>query len=232
MIVVRRFSGIFVKWAFYFCRMGGSVGTSPATGIGDLVLGSMAKSVDLHAGSDVVPGCAREAQRGARVHPAKRNDLGEDIANQDIEQWLATRLAEMPEDVRLWLNGILGAEEYIAAFFYADVLPEGGFGERWNVLTNERYLVVEVEADKSGCRIAFEVPLDEIQGARVRTYIGSGSLVLTCQDRAHEVARFGLGSQHEAADLCYYVKEVVKGREEGKNFVDVQPPITQRPRNR
>lgn len=158
--------------------------------------------------------------------------MADGIANQDIEQWLTARLAEMPDDVRLWLNGVLGPEEYIAGFFYADILPGGGFGERWNVLTNERYLVLEAEADKSGCQVVFETPLSEVQGARVRTYIGSGALVLNCQDRAHEVARFGLGSQHEANDLCYYVKEVVKGREEGKAFVDVQPPITQRPRNR
>ncbi|MDX9979692.1 MAG: ABC transporter ATP-binding protein [Lentisphaeria bacterium] len=158
--------------------------------------------------------------------------MGEVVANQDIEQWLSARLAELPADVQQWLGGQLGPDERIAGFFYADILPDGGFGERWNVLTNERYLVLEEAPEGGGFQIAFQVPLADVQGARLRTYIGSAALILTCRERAHEVARFGLGSQHEAADLSYYVKEIVKGREEGRGFDQVSPPVTQRPQNR
>ena len=158
--------------------------------------------------------------------------MAEVSPNQDLEQWLVTRLAEMPDDVREWLDGILDEGESLAGFFFADILPDGSFGERWNVLTSERYLVLESHHDETGCAVAFETPLTEIKDAKVRSYIGSAALILTCTDCAHEVARFGLGSQHEASDLCYYVKEVVKGFEEGKSFDDVPPPVTQRPQNR
>jgi ATP-binding cassette subfamily B protein len=158
--------------------------------------------------------------------------VAESLPNQDIEKWLNDRLAEMPEDVRLWVDSLLADDEGIAGFFYADILPDGSFGELWNVLTNHRYMVLSFDHETGAREITFETPLAEIEDAKVRTYIGSGALILTCKDRAHEVARFGLGSQHEVSDLAYYVRELVKGREEGRSFEDVPPPITQRPQNR
>ena len=54
--------------------------------------------------------------------------------------WIAQRMAELPDDVRALLGTVLEPGEYPAAFFYADILPDDGFGERWNFLTNRRYL--------------------------------------------------------------------------------------------
>ncbi len=142
-------------------------------------------------------------------------------------------MAQLPEDVRRWLGAILAPGEYAAGFFYADILEDGSFGERWSVLTNRRYLVLgPVDSARRAGRVFFELPLEEIEDASIRMYIGSGELVLRGKDRAYEAARFGLGSQHEVSDLCYYLNAVVKGRREGKTFEEIPPPITERPLNR
>ena len=167
----------------------------------------------------------------AVAHSSKGRTLAAGSPNQDLEQWVVSRLAEMPEDVRGWVDGALDEGENLAGFFFADILPDGSFGERWNVLTDRRYLVLELAPGGEG-RLVFETPLTDVKGAKLATYIGSAAFLLTCTDRAHEVARFGLGSQHEASDLCYYINALVKGFEEGKSFVDITPPLTQRPQNR
>lgn len=152
--------------------------------------------------------------------PAQREDLR------------AARLAELPDDVRSALPRILGDGEYLASFLYADILPDGVFGERWSLLTNRRFLVLSVNRDGESPTVVFETPLEQVEGAETRSYIGSAALILKCRDRAHEVARYCLGSQHEALDLCYYLNEVVKRRQEGIAFADVPPPSTERPANR
>ena len=68
----------------------------------------------------------------------------------------------MPDDVREWVDDILDEGESLAGFFFADILPDGSFGERWNVLTSERYLVLESHHDETGCTVPFETPLTRI----------------------------------------------------------------------
>ena len=146
---------------------------------------------------------------------------------------IATRMAQLPDDVQQWLTAVLGPGEYAAGFFYADILLDDSFGQRWNILTSQRYLVL-APADPGGFAgtVVFELPLAEVEEASVRMYIGSGELILKCARAAHEVARFGLGSQSEVSDLCYHINAVVKGRAAGTCFEAVAPPITERPQNR
>jgi ATP-binding cassette subfamily B protein len=138
----------------------------------------------------------------------------------------------LPGDVFAWLGTVLERGEYIAGCFYADILPDGTFGERWNVLTNRRYLVLAPDPTAEHATVEFEVPFDEITGAETRSYVGSGSVILKCKTGGHEVARYCLGSQHEASDLCYYINEAVRERDAGKAFHEVEPPVTERPQNR
>ncbi|MBN2450645.1 MAG: ABC transporter ATP-binding protein [Lentisphaeria bacterium] len=146
---------------------------------------------------------------------------------------IAERLSHLPADVMSWLSAVLLPGEYAAGFFYADILDDGSFGECWNILTNRRYLVLApADSPAGGGKVVTEIPLSEITAAKIRSYIGSGELVLKCTDRAVEVARYCLGSQHEVSDLSYYINEVVKGREEGKGFEEISPPVTERPQNR
>ncbi|MCK5801734.1 MAG: ABC transporter ATP-binding protein [Lentisphaeria bacterium] len=158
--------------------------------------------------------------------------MGEGTQTSRDSESIQSRLAEMPEDVRDWLGGVLTPGEHAAGFFYADILESGAFGERWNILTNQRYLVLAPSTDSDTCEIGFEAPLERVTGAKVRVFIGSGALILTLDSHACEVARFGLGSQHEVSDVCYYINEVVKQRKEGKGFEEVVVPVTQRPSNR
>ena len=122
----------------------------------------------------------------------------------------------LPDQVFEWLGEVLESGEYVAGCFYADILPDGAFGERWNLLTNRRYLVLAPDTTGAHAEIVTEIPFEEIHGAETRSYVGSGAVILKCGDDAREVARYRLGSRHEAADLCYYLNEAVKGRGKGK----------------
>jgi len=113
----------------------------------------------------------------------------------------SARLAELPDDVRERLPRWLAPGEYLAAFLYADILPDGSFGERWVLLTNRRVMVLGSPDGKGAVALEFELPLAEVDSAATRSYIGSAALILTCRERAHELARYCLGSQHEALDL-------------------------------
>ena len=142
------------------------------------------------------------------------------------------QLAELPGDVEAWLDRTLQPDESVAACLFADILPDGAFGERWNFLTNQRFLVLSANGHQDGTDIALDLPLDDIEGARLQAYVGSSALIVNAKGQGHEVARFSLGSHHEASDLCYYVNQVVKERAEGRTFDEIAPPVTKRPEHR
>jgi ATP-binding cassette subfamily B protein len=146
---------------------------------------------------------------------------------------IAARMAQLPDDVKRWLNAALRPGEYAAGFFYADILPDDRFGERWSILTSQRYLVLAPAGPgRQTGTVDFDLPLSEIEDASIRMHIGSGELVLKGKEKAYEVARFGLGSQHEVSDLCYYLNAIAKGSQEGKPFEQIAPPVTERALNR
>jgi ATP-binding cassette subfamily B protein len=111
-------------------------------------------------------------------------------------------------------------------------MPSGEFGERWAFLTNRRVLVLSPNGVPGEAEVAVDLPLDCVKKAGLRDYVGTSSLVVEDEKEGHEIARFSLSSHYEASDLCYYINEVVKGREEGRSFEQVQPPATKRPEHR
>lgn len=138
----------------------------------------------------------------------------------------------LPQDVQDWLHGILGPDEYVAACLLGDIMPAGGFGECWNFLTNRRFLVVVPDAADSRFRVDLELPVDELQEAKILPYVGSNALVLRDSSRGYETARFSMASHHEALDLVYYIETFVRERENEKSFDEIKPPATKRPDHR
>lgn len=138
----------------------------------------------------------------------------------------------LPPDVASLLKGALHPEESVAACVFADILPTGEFGERWAFLTNQRFFVLSPNGEDAKPDIDFEMPLEEIEDAEVRQYVGSSALVVSGRDEGHEVARFSLGSHHEASDLTHCLKEVVRERKAGKPIDKVPPPPPRRPDHR
>ncbi|MBT3374621.1 MAG: ABC transporter ATP-binding protein [Lentisphaerae bacterium] len=158
-------------------------------------------------------------------------------AQEDIPGFTASPIAgpvtaDLPDDVRMWLSEALAEGEAVHACLLADILPSGDFGERWSFLTNRRLLVLAPDADPRRAQAVIDLPLEQITEARQEKYVASSALIVAAGDRGHEIARFSLAAQHEAADLAYYINEIVKQRGEGKTFEEVQRPVTKRPGHR
>ena len=71
----------------------------------------------------------------------------------------------------------------------------------------------------------------KIEGAEVRKYVGSCGLVVSDEEKAYEIARFSLGSFHEATDVSHMVGEIVRERKAGEP-IDKVPPPPSKPDNR
>jgi ATP-binding cassette subfamily B protein len=138
----------------------------------------------------------------------------------------------LPSNVSRWVSDTLLPGERVCACLFSDILPSGKFGERWSFLTNHRLFLLAPDGSEDGCDLVLELPLANIQKARIATYVGSAALIVVDDKQGHEIARFSLGSHHEALDLYYYLNAVVEGRENGVAFEDVVPPATRRPDHR
>jgi len=141
-------------------------------------------------------------------------------------------LRALPGDVQSWLERVLEPGESVAALLYADIGPSGEFAERWTFLTNRRLLVLSPNGRRDAADIEFQMPLEQIEDAEVRQYIGSGALVVSGPDKGQEVVRFSLGSHREAVDIVHVLKEIVRERKAGKRIEKVPPPPARRPEHR
>ena len=139
---------------------------------------------------------------------------------------------DLPQQVRRWLEPLIGPDETVRACLFADILPSGCFGEQWSFVTTGRLLVIGADGGGDRAHVALEIALDAIESARVESYVGAGALVVMTGERAHEVARFSLGSHHEALNLCHFINDIVKGRAEGLTPAEVAVPVTRRPEHR
>jgi ATP-binding cassette subfamily B protein len=126
-----------------------------------------------------------------------------------------TPVAALPQDVTDWLSRTLGAQETVTACLYADIAPGGEFGERWAFLTNQRLFVLEPNGKPQAAELAFSMPLEQIEEAELRQYVGSSALIVRDSEKGYEVARFSLGSTHEAADMSHFINQLVRERKEG-----------------
>jgi len=121
----------------------------------------------------------------------------------------------LPEDVNGWLLDAIGADESLLSWLFADIKPSGQFGESWAFLTNRRLFVLSPNGRAGRADLEFEMPLQEIEEAQLRDYVGAGALVVRGRERSHEVARFSRSSHHEASDFCHCLNQAVKERKAG-----------------
>jgi ATP-binding cassette subfamily B protein len=139
-------------------------------------------------------------------------------------------LRALPADVRRWVRKALGPNEAVAGSLFADIAPGGKFGEHWAFLTNRRLFVLSPNGKEDEADLGFEMPLNDIQGARLDQYVGSSALIVTAQEQGHEVVRFSMNSHPEASALCHRLNEVVRLRDTQEG--DEIPPPPVRPTHR
>ncbi len=155
-----------------------------------------------------------------------------DVKQETAEFGTNLRLDHLPGDVQAWLSDTLRAGEATSALLYSDITPGGDFGERWTFLTTRRLLVLSPDGLDGRASVEFELPLEEVEDAEVRQYVGSCALVVTGQEEGYEVARFSLNSHQEASNLVHCLKEIVRERKAGKPIDKVPPPPPRGPEHR
>jgi len=141
-------------------------------------------------------------------------------------------LGVLPPDVQQWVRKTLDPGERLNACLLADVMPDDAFGERWAFLTNRRLVVLSPNGQAGQADIVFEMPLEEVEDAEVRTFVASGALIVRDTKEGHEVVRFTLGAQEEATALCYCLKEIVRQRREGGHVAWMPVPPRRRESHR
>jgi len=137
----------------------------------------------------------------------------------------------LPDDVKAWLARTLDPAESVTACVFADIGPDGQFGESWAFLTDRRVLVLSPNGVPGEADVRFEMSLDDVRGALIRNYTSSSALIVQGPDEGHEVARFSVASRLEAGDLCHHIREIVRQRNEGSDTY-VPPPPPKRPQHR
>ncbi len=130
----------------------------------------------------------------------------------------------LPLDVVAWLDDLLQEGERVLGSLLTDIGPGGHFHEQWTFLTDRRLLVVAPDERDGSVDVAFEIDLEQVRGARVEKYVGASSLVVSDDERGHEVARFSMGSHPEASAIAHQLSEMVRLREEGGSPTDTVPP--------
>src|SRR5574340_371986 len=111
---------------------------------------------------------------------AERSELDK-LLDDDVQQ-------EMPAPVEATLEGLLDRGEQRLVSLRSDITPNGDFGDRWFVITDRR--VAALAPENGHARVEVDVPLSEVRQARVRDFVGSGSLEVETEDKAVEVVRF------------------------------------------
>ena len=106
----------------------------------------------------------------------------------------------LPPDIDALVRPLLGTDEEISSVLFADISPEGDFKETWVFLTNHRVFTLVPDGGEGDAAVEFEMPLERIEKAEIEKYVGSCALLVADAERAHEIARFSLGSIHEATD--------------------------------
>ncbi len=145
----------------------------------------------------------------------------------------AFQLERLPQDVRTWLGRTLCDDEAVAACVFGDITEESKFGERWAFLTNQRLLVLSPNGRADAAHVALEVPLSDVEDARMLNHVSSCSLLVETKDRAHEVVRYSFAARQEAANMCHRLREIARLRKEGLDASEaVPPPPVQRAHHR
>ena len=137
----------------------------------------------------------------------------------------------LPSDIDAVVRPLLGTDETISPVLFADISPGGDVKESCVLLTNHRIIPLSPDEAVGEEAIAFEMPLERIEGAEIEKYVGSCALLVKDADKGYEIARFSLASIHEATDIVHMVKEIGRERKAGEPINKVPPPPS-RPDNR
>ena len=111
----------------------------------------------------------------SRLHEIER------LLDADVQE-------ELPEEIEAELARLLSAGERRLINLYADITPEGVYGDRWFLATDRR--LATVAADNGSISLEVDLPLEQVRRVRLKDFIGSGSLEAVTDGEAVELVRF------------------------------------------
>ncbi|MCJ7750481.1 MAG: ABC transporter ATP-binding protein/permease [Armatimonadetes bacterium] len=111
----------------------------------------------------------------SRLHEIER------LLDADVQE-------ELPEEVEAELARLLSPGERRLIILYADITPEGVYGDRWFLATDRR--LAAVAADNGSVSLEVDLPLEQVRRVRLKDFIGSGSLEAVTDGEAVELVRF------------------------------------------
>ncbi|MEM2935917.1 MAG: ABC transporter ATP-binding protein [Candidatus Bathyarchaeia archaeon] len=92
---------------------------------------------------------------------------------------------ELPQGVLDAIKPLMNQSEGIIYFALSDIDEGGRFGERWLVVTAERVVTVNLET-----KHVLQVPLNNIQSATAKDYVGNAELVVETPEGPKGIIRF------------------------------------------
>jgi ATP-binding cassette subfamily B protein len=134
----------------------------------------------------------------------------------EIERLLDADLQEeFPESVERAVQGLMEEGERRLISLYADVTPDGVFGDRWLLATDRR--LARLAADNGEARVEQQLPLEEIRRVRLRDFIGGGSLEVTTDQKGFELVRFSRSIAPQMSRAYYVLRRLTKEAAEGED---------------
>jgi len=132
-----------------------------------------------------------------------------DSSNPEIEKLLDSDLRdELPEQVEEAVRQFIQAGEQRLITLYADVTPQGEFGDRWLLATDRR--LARFVADNGTARVEAELQLDDVRRVRLRDFIGGGALEVETEREGIELVRFSRSIAPQMARAYYVLKRLAK----------------------
>jgi ATP-binding cassette subfamily B protein len=121
---------------------------------------------------------------------------------------------ELPEPVEEAVRGFVQEGEERLISLYADITPQGEYGDRWFVATDRR--VATFVADDGSAQVEKEVALGDIRRVRLRDFIGGGALEVETESSGIELVRFSRSVAPLMSRAHYVLRRLIKesGEEE------------------
>jgi ATP-binding cassette subfamily B protein len=134
----------------------------------------------------------------------------------EIDKLLDSELQEeLPAPVEEAVRAFVQEGEERLISLYADVTPQGEYGDRWFVATDRR--LATFVADDGSAQVEKEVALDDIRRVRLRDFIGGGALEVETESSGVELVRFSRSVAPLMSRAYYVLRRMIKevGEEEG-----------------
>ncbi|MFQ6132812.1 MAG: ABC transporter transmembrane domain-containing protein [Armatimonadota bacterium] len=114
---------------------------------------------------------------------------------------------ELPPDVESSVRRLLDGDDEIVYSIASDIGQDGRYGQQWLVVTKRRLLLMTPDGDG---RPRHDIPIKEIDAARIDNLVGNGMFEVVTNGRVHQVVRYSNTLATDFAKLARAIERQVK----------------------